>query len=559
MPELPEVEQFRRMLLPLTISSSSNRPDDSGEHNVSIIDATIRLFLPTDPSIIPPRQWITHEDVTKRLLIREKGDNDDSDDTNSCYCLDVLRQGKQLCMMLMVAERKKNVNNDGTKKGTSHNRKKTVKKDDENRNHNRGDSIFHYHYYALLLHMGMTGEIVTPAGANGLGLGSLSKNRYMTANHNMITSSLPYPPKHTYLMFTNLSSGYQAAFCDPRKFGSSQLLSLDVNVSFSWNEIESIVSQVANVARQVAFADLAPDAWLSDSSTFDSLILPKFLTLPTTMGIKAALLDQKRIMSGVGNWIADEVLYQCQIHPEQRQLRTDEIGHLFSTLQQILQIAIDCLNRNDPYPSSWLFPYRWTNKKAGCDSLGRTITFLTAAGRTSAIVNQIQKLQNRAKNNQTNRSQNKSTEKIRNINRVETIVTNHSEYNVVNHFDSACHHDPVSSKNNYPNRKRKRTEPKSLPDIKKTSNSQRIVLDEHMKSKAMTLDHGLLSSSSILFSMDSLVRSIDTGMPRNDESNIQRSTPTSDQNAMTKSRNNASTSPTVRRSPRLITPTTSIC
>ena len=35
----------------------------------------------------------------------------------------------------------------------------------------------------------------------------------------------------------------------------------------------------------------------------------------TQAPIKAVLLDQERVVCGVGNWVADEVLFQSGIHP----------------------------------------------------------------------------------------------------------------------------------------------------------------------------------------------------------------------------------------------------
>eukprot|EP00971_Amphidinium_carterae_P328798 6460867-Amphidinium_carterae.1 len=35
----------------------------------------------------------------------------------------------------------------------------------------------------------------------------------------------------------------------------------------------------------------------------------------SSMPIKGLLLDQEKAVSGVGNWVADEVLYHASIHP----------------------------------------------------------------------------------------------------------------------------------------------------------------------------------------------------------------------------------------------------
>ena len=107
------------------------------------------------------------------------------------------------------------------------------------------------------------------------------------------------------------------------------------------------------------------------------------------------MLDQKRACAGVGNWVADEVLYQCRTHPDQSYLTADEATTLITTLQSILGIAVDCLAQHVPYPADWLFGYRWTKKKAGKDAQGRSISFVQSGGRTTALIASQQKLYKR--------------------------------------------------------------------------------------------------------------------------------------------------------------------
>jgi len=192
-----------------------------------------------------------------------------------------------------------------------------------------------------------------------------------------------FPPKYTYLILEKrkiirrrrdssgtqedadedvgsvcVASSYAVAFSDPRKFGSAQL----------YGDLSP-------------FDELAPDAYLElsraarrigrgDRNIFDKLV-------NQTTGIKAILLDQKRAVSGVGNWVADEVCYQCRLHPDQTHLTDAEVVRLLETLQSVLQQAVGCLKNGVDFPPSWLFHYRWTKKKAGSkDSEGRSITFI---------------------------------------------------------------------------------------------------------------------------------------------------------------------------------------
>jgi formamidopyrimidine-DNA glycosylase len=159
----------------------------------------------------------------------------------------------------------------------------------------------------------------------------------------------------------------EASFSDPRKFGSVILSTTTAQSDF--------------------FDNLAPDA-LTSFHVVDGLV-------GQAVGIKALLLDQKRVVSGVGNWVADEVLYQSELHPEQTFLSRDQAVTLQTRLHCILNTAIACLDDRREFPESWLFHCRWEKRASNSgtkikDPMGRTVVFLKAAGRTCAIVPSIQ-------------------------------------------------------------------------------------------------------------------------------------------------------------------------
>jgi formamidopyrimidine-DNA glycosylase len=295
MPELPEVEQFRQILLPLVSQ-----------------DLPVHFQLMGDQ---PPRKWLTAEDCA--ML---------SNNNNHWYCTDILRKGKQLCMVLEQLLTTTTNNNKKKKKST------TATK-------------------YLYLHMGMTGRVVSPGR--------------MCVLENVKDDGSVFPPKYTYLLMQT-TENYPVAFADPRKFGSCELKdSLQV------------------------LDELAPDAWLCQPNE----VVPKLVNQST--GIKALLLDQKRAVSGVGNWVADELFYQLELHPDQTRLSQEQAQELMVKLQEILTVAVDCLRENKQYPMTWLFNYRWTKKKAGKDHHGRNLTFVTSGGRTSVIIASVQKLRKR--------------------------------------------------------------------------------------------------------------------------------------------------------------------
>jgi formamidopyrimidine-DNA glycosylase len=62
----------------------------------------------------------------------------------------------------------------------------------------------------------------------------------------------------------------------------------------------------------------------------------------TERGIKPALMDQK-VLAGIGNIYADEVLHQARIHPQRRaaSLSPRELGRLHRAIGEILRLAIE--------------------------------------------------------------------------------------------------------------------------------------------------------------------------------------------------------------------------
>ena len=294
MPELPEVENFRRLLLPLV----------SKQHV---------LKLTRHSPGVPPRKFLSDEDI-------------DEIHNTKYIVTDVTRKGKLIWMEL-------------TKKGSSKQKK------------------------YLSVHMGMTGRISSPENIPKL----------METPDNTT-----YPPSHTHLKF--VAGPCEACFSDPRKFGHILLKDM----------------------MDEEIAALAPDAWteLHDGSSKGAFLNEEIVAKLTgkALGIKAILLDQKRAVSGVGNWIADEVLYQTEMHPDQKKLTQEQAENLLRTLHDILETAVACLEKGVDFPEEWLFNYRWTkgSRTAVKDFKGRSITFVTAGGRTSAIVPSIQKLRGQA-------------------------------------------------------------------------------------------------------------------------------------------------------------------
>jgi formamidopyrimidine-DNA glycosylase len=107
--------------------------------------------------------------------------------------------------------------------------------------------------------------------------------------------------------------------------------------------------------------------------------------------IKAVLLDQG-IFAGVGNWIADEVLYQSRLSPHRlaAKLTEKEVARLRTTLLSVIRKSIAVDADYDRYPKTWLFHHRWGKAKAAQTSRHQKIVHDTIGGRTTAWVPSIQ-------------------------------------------------------------------------------------------------------------------------------------------------------------------------
>lgn len=108
--------------------------------------------------------------------------------------------------------------------------------------------------------------------------------------------------------------------------------------------------------------------------------------------IKAVLLDQG-LFAGVGNWIADEVLFQARLSPHRlaSKLSLAEVGVLRAKVISVVKKSISVDADYDRYPKSWLFHHRWGKTKDASTSRKQKIVHDTIGGRTTAWVPSVQK------------------------------------------------------------------------------------------------------------------------------------------------------------------------
>lgn len=157
--------------------------------------------------------------------------------------------------------------------------------------------------------------------------------------------------------------GQRLALRDPRRFGRVRLL--------------------ADPSAEPPISLLGPDPLLA---------LPRASELSDWLAgrrapIKSLLLDQ-RLFAGVGNWVADEVLYQAGIAPQRLggELSGEEVRRLRSRLRLILRKACDVEADSDRFPRNWLFHVRWGRQADAVTARGEKVEHLTIGGRTTAWV-----------------------------------------------------------------------------------------------------------------------------------------------------------------------------
>jgi len=129
------------------------------------------------------------------------------------------------------------------------------------------------------------------------------------------------------------------------------------------------------------------------SSSFTVKDLDFFLKRRARAPIKAVLLMQERF-PGIGNWMADEILWRAAIHPRQPagSLDVGLIATLYREIRTVCREALRIIGKDfsDP-PDSWLFNHRW-QKGGSCPRTGGKLQHATIGGRTTCWSPARQKL-----------------------------------------------------------------------------------------------------------------------------------------------------------------------
>jgi formamidopyrimidine-DNA glycosylase len=188
------------------------------------------------------------------------------------------------------------------------------------------------------------------------------------------------PGKHDHLVL--VTQNHALVFNDPRMFGSIDFY-VGKEPPLWWSKI-------------------AP-AILSKEFTDDAVAA--FLQRRGRAPIKAVMLMQERF-PGVGNWMADEILWRAAIHPRRLagSLTKKEITTLWRECRNVCRDALDKIagrggklppDLNVNIPRTWLFKHRW--RMGGiCPKTGKPLAYATIGGRTTCWSPTRQKLKMRA-------------------------------------------------------------------------------------------------------------------------------------------------------------------
>jgi formamidopyrimidine-DNA glycosylase len=182
--------------------------------------------------------------------------------------------------------------------------------------------------------------------------------------------------KHDHLVI--VTDHHALVFNDPRMFGS-----VDFHVG----------KEPPKWWQRIAPAILSP--------AFTVKVVSEFLQRRRRAPIKAVLLMQERF-PGVGNWMADEILWRAAIHPRRLagSLNDREIRTLWRECRTVARQALDAIagrgrklpkDLNVGIPRSWLFRHRWRSGGL-CPKTGKPLAHATIGGRTTCWSPARQKL-----------------------------------------------------------------------------------------------------------------------------------------------------------------------
>jgi formamidopyrimidine-DNA glycosylase len=128
------------------------------------------------------------------------------------------------------------------------------------------------------------------------------------------------------------------------------------------------------------------------SADFTNTAMQRFLRRHGRAPIKGVLLMQSGF-PGIGNWMADEILWRARIPPRLRagKLRKEMLAALYRTTRFVARASLETIGRdNSDPPKSWLLHERWKSD-GRCPRHHDILRRATIAGRTTAWCPKCQK------------------------------------------------------------------------------------------------------------------------------------------------------------------------
>jgi formamidopyrimidine-DNA glycosylase len=175
------------------------------------------------------------------------------------------------------------------------------------------------------------------------------------------------PDKHDHLVLFQRERAL--VFNDPRQFGRIQFHQ-GKNAPAWW-------------------ANLPPQP---QEAAFTRAFMEKFFARRRKVPVKAALLMQEAF-AGIGNWMADEILWRARINPKRR-VETLSTGEIAEVWKQTRWVARESLKKIAPEyadpPKGWFFNARW-GKRGVCPRDGTPLKRSEVGGRTTAWCPKCQK------------------------------------------------------------------------------------------------------------------------------------------------------------------------
>jgi formamidopyrimidine-DNA glycosylase len=187
--------------------------------------------------------------------------------------------------------------------------------------------------------------------------------------HFGMTGSLQYfkndeqAPRHARVLFV-FANNHRLAFDDQRQFGQIGLL----------RDVDEFLKE----------RELGPDALDLGLGEFRKI-------LEKHRGAVKSILMNQRLISGIGNIYADEILFRARIHPATQiaSLNDTALTKLFRATHYVLERAITARVNTNQIPRSWLLPRR--GKGGKCPRCGRRLKSASIGGRPAWFCPHCQK------------------------------------------------------------------------------------------------------------------------------------------------------------------------